>query len=46
MEISKTAHENILEFLFFQKILVLSREFSEVDLKDFLAMQGARALEN
>lgn len=38
LEITKTAHDNPLEFLFIQKILILSKEFSEVDLKDFLAM--------
>ena len=39
-QIAKASHENMLEFLFFQKILLLSRELSQLDLKDFLAMKG------
>ena len=43
-QIAKASHENVLEFLFFQKILLLSKEFSELDLKDFLAMKGTSKL--
>ena len=35
MGLAKASYENTPEFVFFQKLLILQRQFAEMDLKDF-----------
>ena len=39
-QLAKSSLEDMPEFLFFQKLLILQRQFSEMDLKDFSALVG------
>lgn len=42
MKLADQANENKAEFMFFQKLLVLSREIKELDLKDFSALANSK----
>ena len=42
MKLADQTNEDKAEFMFFQKLLVLSREFKELDLKDFSALASTK----
>ena len=42
MKLADQTNEDKAEFMFFQKLLVLSREFKDLDLKDFSALASTK----
>lgn len=44
LQLAQSSMENMPEFLFFQKLLILQREFTEMDLKDFSSLVGDNSI--